>query len=200
MLGTSTNTDAGVNFLVERNGYASMEIFANQNSSARDAVLRLHTRNGGAQCRIYMLDGDGAGDVGGQIEYNHDGDKMILHTANAARLELTNDGRAKSQFTVAAWAQYKGTDTNVVRDSHNISSVTDNGNGDYTFNFANNMINEYYSVTGTAEEDGSTGYKTVYLDRGAAPAVGAVRLQSINQASSYMDTTTMCMQVTGGTM
>jgi len=112
----------------------------------------------------------------------------------------TGTNRGVSQFTVAAWANYKGTDTVALRDSFNISGVTDNGNGDYTFAFSVNMNNEYYSVTGTANEDGSTGYKSVYIDRSAAPAVGAVRLQAINNSDSYSDPTTLCMSISGGTL
>ena len=102
VLGSGTNTDDSVNLLVTRAGYTSMEIYASENSSARDAVLRLHTRNGGAQCRIYMLDGAGAGDVGGQYYYNHDGDNHIWETAGTQRAQLNANGLCFGTDTAAA--------------------------------------------------------------------------------------------------
>jgi hypothetical protein len=60
------------------------------------------------------------------------------------KLEITTDGRGLSQFTAKAWVNYKGLGGNTVRDSHNVSSVTDNNAGRYTINFANAMANVNY--------------------------------------------------------
>ena len=46
-----------------------------------------------------------------------------------------------------AWINYKGTATNIIRDSFNISSVTDNTTGDYTNNFTNSMSSADYTIT-----------------------------------------------------
>ena len=86
--------------------------------------------------------------VGGDLSFGGDtfgADKTIgsndnyalkFETNGTKRLELTNDGRGLSQFTAKVWANYNG-NANSLRDSHNISSVTDNGTGDYTFNLTN---------------------------------------------------------------
>jgi hypothetical protein len=48
-----------------------------------------------------------------------------------------------------AWVNFNGTGTIAARDSENVSSLTDNGTGDYTVNFTNAMGNGnyMYSVT-----------------------------------------------------
>ena len=46
-----------------------------------------------------------------------------------------------------AWVNFNGTGTVAIRDSYNVSSITDNGNGDYTVNFTNAMANANYSTT-----------------------------------------------------
>jgi len=74
-----------------------------------------------------------------------------------ASLTLTSDGRGLSQFTAKVWANLNGNSFGL-RDSHNISSATDNGSGDYTFTFSNNMANTNYAVVtgvynGTSHSD-----------------------------------------------
>jgi hypothetical protein len=48
-----------------------------------------------------------------------------------------------------AWVNFNGTGTVAIRQSYNVSSVTDNGTGDYTVNFTNALPNTSYSFTGT---------------------------------------------------
>ena len=46
-----------------------------------------------------------------------------------------------------AWVNFNGTGTVAIRDSFNVSSITDNGTGDYTINFTTAMPNANYSVS-----------------------------------------------------
>jgi len=66
--------------------------------------------------------------------------------SGAEKLEITADGRGLSQFTAKFWCKFNGSGTLAVNDSHNVSSVTDVGTGDYRVNFANAMGNAHYSV------------------------------------------------------
>ena len=50
-----------------------------------------------------------------------------------------------------AWITYKGTSTNAIMDSLNMSGVVDNGTGDYTMSFTNNMSDGEYSLTDSSE-------------------------------------------------
>jgi len=47
-----------------------------------------------------------------------------------------------------AWVNWNGTGTVAIRDSFNVSSITDNGLGDYTVNFTTAMPNANYSTVG----------------------------------------------------
>lgn len=53
-----------------------------------------------------------------------------------------------------AWVNFNGTTGTVnqsnvtIRGSYNVSSVTDNGTGDYSINFTNNMSNTNYAFAG----------------------------------------------------
>jgi hypothetical protein len=45
-----------------------------------------------------------------------------------------------------AWVNFNGTGTVAIRASGNVSSITDNGTGDYTVNFTTAMVDANYSV------------------------------------------------------
>ena len=46
-----------------------------------------------------------------------------------------------------AWVNFDGTGTVAIRGSYNVSSITDNGTGDYTINFTNALPDANYSVS-----------------------------------------------------
>jgi hypothetical protein len=52
-----------------------------------------------------------------------------------------------------AWVNFNGTGTVAIRASFNVSSITDNGAGDYTVNFTTPLVDANYSIAGS----GSTG-------------------------------------------
>jgi hypothetical protein len=49
-----------------------------------------------------------------------------------------------------AWVNFNGTGTVAIRGSFNVSSITDNGTGNYTVNFTTAMPNTNYSAVGTS--------------------------------------------------
>jgi hypothetical protein len=60
-----------------------------------------------------------------------------------------------------AWCNFNGTGTVAIRNSFNVSSITDNGTGDYTFNLTNALPNANYVVVGSA--GGGTGAPNSYF-------------------------------------
>jgi hypothetical protein len=49
-------------------------------------------------------------------------------------------------YTCKAWVNFNGTGTVAIRASGNVSSITDNGTGDYTVNFTTAMVDANYSA------------------------------------------------------
>jgi hypothetical protein len=45
-----------------------------------------------------------------------------------------------------AWVNFNGTGTPAIREDFNVTSITDNGTGDYTVNFTNALTDANYSV------------------------------------------------------
>jgi hypothetical protein len=54
-----------------------------------------------------------------------------------------------------AWVNFNGTGTVAIRDSFNVSSITDNGTGDYTVNFTNAMsdANFGFSISSSSAQN-----------------------------------------------
>ena len=91
-----------------------------------------------------------------------------MSTLKADTIQSTSGGAATltKQSAAKAWITYKGTDTNAIMESFNMSGVVDNGTGDYTMSFTNSMNTaEYNIVDGTERLEnnnspGITGFET----------------------------------------
>jgi hypothetical protein len=56
-------------------------------------------------------------------------------------------------YACRAWVNFNGTGTVAIRASGNVSSITDNGTGNYTINFTNAMPDANYSLVASATQD-----------------------------------------------
>jgi hypothetical protein len=66
------------------------------------------------------------------------------------RVNTLRNASGQEVYTCKAWVNFNGTGTVAIRASGNVSSITDNGTGDYTVNFSNAMADANYSVYMTA--------------------------------------------------
>ena len=79
-------------------------------------------------------------------------------------------------YQCRAWVNFNGTGTVAIRASGNVSSITDNGTGNYTVNFTNAMPDANYSVVGAG---GKASNNLIALNTPAASytqTISAVRL------------------------
>ena len=64
--------------------------------------------------------------------------------------DSTGSGTPAINGLAKAWVNFNGTGTVAIRASFNVSSITDNGTGDYTVNFTTAMVDaNYNAVYGT---------------------------------------------------
>jgi hypothetical protein len=73
---------------------------------------------------------------------------------------------------------FNGTGTVAIRGSGNVSSITDNGTGDYTVNFTTAMVDANYSVVATTKNDSQDYPGAAGINRNTAMSTSAVRLYS----------------------
>ena len=96
----------------------------------------------------------------------------------------TGPATLTGQYAAKAWVNFQGNSTPItIRNSGNVSSVTDNGTGDYTINFNSAFADGNYctcSIGGsTAAPNG--GDHLVHLNSATAPTGSLVRI-----ANSYI--------------
>lgn len=60
-------------------------------------------------------------------------------------------GSVATAYGCRAWVNFNGTGTVAIRDSGNVSSITDNGTGQYYVNFSNSMTDTNYAATGNIQ-------------------------------------------------
>lgn len=70
-----------------------------------------------------------------------------MATAESTLTQFNASGSAPV-YACRAWVNFNGTGTVAIRASGNVSSITDNGTGDYTLNFTTAMPDANYSITG----------------------------------------------------
>jgi hypothetical protein len=86
-----------------------------------------------------------------------------------------------------AWIQYKGTSTQSIRASYNVSSVTVNGTGDYTINFTNAFADANYSaVFGTSCNAGAT-LTGANIKTGTTPTTTAINITTFTGSGTAQD-------------
>jgi hypothetical protein len=72
----------------------------------------------------------------------------VIQSDTAGTPPQFNDGNGTQTGTLCrAWVNFNGTGTVAIRASFNVSSITDNGTGDYTVNFTTAMPDANYAVT-----------------------------------------------------
>ena len=79
---------------------------------------------------------------------------MPLSQIGAAALDGAQNGSAPI-YGARAWVNFNGTGTVAIRASGNVSSITDNGVGDYTANFTVAMSDANFSASGAGSADGA---------------------------------------------
>jgi hypothetical protein len=158
--------------------------------------------------------------VGGSIDMNgvalildEDGDTSIradtddqidFKTGGTDRATIDSSGNLKynsgygsvvTAYGVRAWVNFDGTGTVAIRDSGNVSSITDINTGQFQVNFTTNMPDENYCTTLGARPDGSdTNGRSIIF---ATPySTSAVKVGFINAANTgYLDPDIYCVAV-----
>ena len=95
----------------------------------------------------------------GRIEFTTDGTKVAEIDASGNMKFDSGYGSAETVYGCRAWVNFDGTGTVSIRASGNVSSITDNGTGDYNVNFTTAMPDtNYIPVTAQRQNSLTDGY------------------------------------------
>jgi hypothetical protein len=163
---------------------------------------RLHVSQGTGTA-IFGTTG-GAGGYGGSFENTDGGTTKFVRAAGAGSngvfsagvgansfMFLSTSGDRTSvipggttllpEFQCRAWVNFNGTGTVAIRASGNVSSITDNGTGDYTVNFTTAMTDTNYAQLGSTQRNTSANATAVHItcnthSSATARSTGSVRV------------------------
>jgi hypothetical protein len=106
-----------------------------------------------------------------------------------------------AQGSAKAWVNFNGTGTVAIRASFNVTSITDNGTGDYTVNFTTAMPDANYAATGTTgdtDQTGAAAIAVVFFDS-AFPNAGfsasGIRFRTSTESGTARDSTHVCLSI-----
>jgi len=103
---------------------------------------------------------------------------LTTPTINSAQV-ATVSGTAPL-YMCRAWVNFNGTGTVAIRGSGNVSSITDNGVGDYTVNFTTAMPDANYSTTAlSSTKSGTESLGIVAIEWTTVPSTTVVRITTV---------------------
>ena len=94
------------------------------------------------------------------------------------------------QGTAKSWVNFNGQGTIATRDSYNVSSITDNGTGDYSLNFGDSFSNTTYLMApgGQLDTAGGAGYSSIGFERiVSSKTTSGCRVNSGTAAGGHFD-------------
>lgn len=110
----------------------------------------------------------------------------VVKSSSSSPVTFQNTSGTEIGTLCRAWVNFNGTGTVAIRASFNVSSITDNGTGDYTVNFTTAMPDVNYApVFGFS--NGNDGRANVHIHSSSATA--SPTLMSTTQLRMQFDTT-----------
>ena len=116
-------------------------------------------------------------------------------TASVAGNLSFNSGYGSSAvaYGCRAWVNFNGTGTVAIRASGNVTSITDNGTGDYTVNFTTAMPDTSYSINASSHVSGTgTG---ALISVANTQTTGANQIVTRNAAGTNVDCDFVCAAI-----
>ena len=137
--------------------------------------------------------------IAGRINRIEDGAvttaKLADTAVTTAKITDANVTKAKTETAIddnipLAWVSFKGTSTVTIEDDFNVSSITDNGTGDYTVVYTSGLPNDDYCCVGMSMRD-SDNISALCMKGDANPAsykrMESVRLSNRDNANNAVD-------------
>lgn len=131
------------------------DVLAADINNLQDAVVAVQTRVGTTASSPTFVTVAGAQTVSGA--------KTFSSAITLGSAQMPTPGGSAPVFGARAWVNFNGTGTVAIRASGNVTSITDNGAGDYTVNFTTALPDVSYAPVVSIGLSGTTATKNVYI-------------------------------------
>jgi hypothetical protein len=137
-------------------------------------------------------------DTSGVITLQNNGTNAV--TVDSGSLQFNSGyGSVATAYGCRAWVNFNGTGTVAIRSSGNVSSITDNGTGDYTVNFTNAMPDANYGIVATMQSSATIRFESAIIRGDGNPTTSAVRIATgisdYGVANYSQDTAIVCVSI-----
>ena len=180
-----TNNQAALSYLID----------TNNTTNGGSSIWRMITRNiantGTTSVDFYKPTGTGFSILNNDTNASNftafnvgASEQMRIDSAGLLKFN-SGYGSAATAYGCRAWVNFNGTGTVAIRASGNVSSITDNGTGDYTVNFTTAMPDANYIAASTG------GQRTInwalFLLSTTVPTTSAFRYNTTNPSDVALD-------------
>ena len=119
-----------------------------------------------------------------------------VQSSTAATAPVFKDGNGTQIGTLCrAWVNFNGTGTVAIRASFNVSSITDNGTGDYTVNFTTALADANYAAITSAASNATNPYSEGYSNYPISFPTTSVRVIYEADNNTAIDGAIVCVSV-----
>ena len=122
-----------------------------------------------------------------------------VHTVGTNAVATSEGGAATTnivQGLAKAWIKFNGQNTIAITDSYSVTSIADNGTGQYTVTVSSAFGNANYNFVGATNGDGTNGAAT-YKDSGVTATTTAIRIRTKLLGNQDQDRSEICVSFFG---
>lgn len=120
--------------------------------------------------------------------------RPVVNIAGAAGKLSASDNGTAPHYAARAWVNFNGTGTPAIRASGNVTSITDNGTGDYTVNFTTALPDVNYSAHITTGQTSGAGFGRTGSS-GGLYSTTQLQVNTINSSGTIADAAAVCVAI-----
>jgi hypothetical protein len=164
--GSASNNGGAIVFGANQGAWAAIKAWLNDGSNNTNGGLSIYTRNATTD-----------GTLTERVRLAQDGTFGFN----------SGYGSAATAYGCRAWVNFNGTGTVAIRASGNVTSITDNGTGNYTVNFTNAIVDANYSFALNSGNPSGSGEDLWAQIQNATPTVSALRFSTSKNGTGAYD-------------
>jgi len=175
---------------LEASGSSSTRIYTT--STATSSTFPGFIVKAGTQGNLELVQNSGNGEA---YFYNNANAAMTFATNATERMRIDTSGNllfnsgygsVATAYGCRAWVNFNGSGTVAIRASGNVSSITDNGTGDYTINLTNALVDANYGIILSVGVLGASAGSAGVFTTSFVPTSSALRVFAVGNASDAL--------------